>query len=69
MCIRDRVCTFKYRISFINFNFCYFSVFIGIDVVFHLHSLKDDDRLASLHGIPFFHFYVEDNAQMCIRDR
>lgn len=47
----DEVCTFQYRIAFVYLNIYNLTIAIGIDDIFHLHSLKHQEFLSAFHHI------------------
>ena len=55
--------TFENGFSFAHVDSGNFTVFVSIDVVFHLHGFKDNDGLSFLHRIADIHFNVEDNTR------
>ena len=58
----NKICTFEHSISLVYINCYYFTVFLGIDVILHLHSFQDNNRLASFYDITFFYLNIQDNA-------
>ena len=58
-----KVITFENGISFTYVDRSDFTVFVGIDIVLHLHSFEDNDGLSSLHCITYIDFDVEDNTR------
>ena len=44
----------------VHFKFRNFAAFVGIDVVFHLHSLKNDNRLTRCDLLTDFDMNLDD---------
>ena len=57
-----KIGSFKNRIPLFYVNRSYRTVFICIDIVFHLHGFEDNDSLTSLDSIAHFDFHVKNNS-------
>ena len=56
----DQIRTFQYRIPLVNFDCTYFSVFIRMDVVFHLHCFQNKNCLATFDYITYLYFDIQN---------
>ena len=54
------VSTFENRVPFVYIDGCNLTVFISIDIVFHLHGFQNDDNLSLLYCIADIYFDIED---------